>query len=275
MEKNKIEQLEKLHKLELKIALELKKICDKHQIKYFLIAGTMLGAVRHGGFIPWDDDMDIGMLREDYEKFIMVCKKELSEEYFLQTWNSDSEYAFSYAKIRINNTRIIEKFSENSNAHSGIFIDIFPFDNVPDNKIKRKVQCKEIYILRRLLCIKKGYGKEYFTSAQDKFKYEILKCISNLFSFKYLKEKLCKTLTKYNRVSSECVFTDGSYGYDKETIKREWVTNLSTINFEGEEFLAINEYRDYLSYFYGEYMILPPVDKRGGHEIIDINFGIY
>lgn len=275
MKNSEKEILEKLHKLELEIALELKRICDKYQIEYFLIAGTMLGAVRHGGFIPWDDDMDIGMLRVDYDKFINICKKELSEKYFLQTWDNDSEYPFSYAKIRINDTKIIEKFSKNSNAHLGIFIDIFPFDNVPNSNIRKKIQGKEIYILRRLLWIKKGYGKEYFTSILDKLKYEILRHISNLFTFTYLKEKLYRILTKYNEEVSEFVFTDGSYGYDKEMIKRKWVTNLSTINFEGEKFLAIKDYNEYLSYFYGDYMVLPPEDKRGGHQIIDIDFGKY
>ena len=275
MNNNEKQILKKLHELELKIALELKRICDKHQIKYFLIAGTMLGAVRHGGFIPWDDDMDIGMLREDYEKFIRVCKAELPEEYFLQTWDTDLEYPFSYAKIRINYTEIIEKFSQYSNAHTGIFIDIFPFDNVPEKMIDKKIQGKKVYFLRRLLWIKKGYGKEYFTSTSDKLMYGILRFISKLVSFKYLKDKLQKTLTKYNKGISEFVFTDGAYGYEKEAIKRKWVTNLSTIKFENEEFLAIKEYEDYLSYFYGDYMILPPENKRGGHQIININFGKY
>ena len=92
-------QLSKIHSLQIKIALEIKRICEKNGLPYFIIAGTLLGAVRHGGFIPWDDDMDFGLLREDYEKFIEACKTDLSDEFFLHTWDTDPEYPFSYAKI--------------------------------------------------------------------------------------------------------------------------------------------------------------------------------
>ena len=95
--------LQKLHALELEIAAEMKRICEKHRIRYFMIAGTLLGAVRHGGFIPWDEDMDFGMLRADFERFVSVCADELDrEKYFLQTGDSDPGYTYAFAKIRLN-----------------------------------------------------------------------------------------------------------------------------------------------------------------------------
>ena len=91
-------QLESVHKVQLEIANEVKRICDKYNIKYFMIAGTLLGAVRHKGFIPWDDDLDIGMLRNDYNRFIKLAAKDLKEIYYLETWYTSSGYGLPYAK---------------------------------------------------------------------------------------------------------------------------------------------------------------------------------
>src|SRR5690554_5979187 len=132
-------QLAKVHKVQLEIANEVKRICEKNNIKYFMIAGTLLGAVRHRGFIPWDDDLDIGMLRNDYKRFIELAAKELNDTYYLETWYTSSGYGMPFAKIRKNDTRYIEKSSKDVKCHPGIFIDIFPFDNVPNNKVLRLI----------------------------------------------------------------------------------------------------------------------------------------
>lgn len=100
--------LRKLQLLELKVLLEFKRICEKHQIQYFLMWGTLLGAVRHQGFIPWDDDIDVGMLRSEYVKFLAICNEELSQDFFLQTFESDKTYVNSFAKLRLNGTEYPE-----------------------------------------------------------------------------------------------------------------------------------------------------------------------
>jgi len=125
------EMMEEIHKIQFEMALEVKRICQNHNIEYFLIAGTLLGAVRHKGFIPWDDDLDIGMLRIDYNKFISLAPIEMDKKYVLQTWDTDPGFALPSAKLRKSGTKYIERNSQKANIHNGIFIDIFPFDNAP------------------------------------------------------------------------------------------------------------------------------------------------
>ena len=272
---DKDEQLQKIHTIQLKIAIEIKRICERYNIKYFLIAGTLLGAVRHKGFIPWDDDMDIGMLREDYNKFLKLCKKELPQYLFLQTWDTEKDYPFSYAKIRLNGTRLIENFSKEVRVHQGIFIDIFPFDNVPEGKFKRKIQSKVRFILKRLLWIKKGYGRNMKTDATKKVKYYGCIIILKIFKYTWLMNIYKTVITMYNKSRTSMIVADGSYSYEKESIKSKWVDSLQYINFENEQFLTFKDYEGYLTHLYGNYMELPPEDKRRGHEMIEVDFGNY
>ena len=111
--------------VQLEIAKEVKRICEQNNISYFMDGGTLLGAVRHKGFIPWDDDLDFGFTRDNYEKFIATAKKNLSSEFFLQTWDSDREYGYAFAKIRKKGTIYQERIAQDSNANCGIFIKAF------------------------------------------------------------------------------------------------------------------------------------------------------
>ncbi|MBR6027701.1 MAG: LicD family protein [Clostridia bacterium] len=124
----KQETLDRLHRTELEIMDEVKRICDKHGLTYYLIAGTLLGAVRHGGFIPWDDDMDIAMPRKDFERFGELAPKELGPRFYYQSAKTDPQWVRGYAKLRLNDTIFLERKDQRTDRHQGIFIDIFPFD---------------------------------------------------------------------------------------------------------------------------------------------------
>ena len=147
-----LEDLRKMQLLQLSIFKEFDLICRKNGIKYTLCGGSLLGAIRHGGFIPWDDDIDVTMLRADYEKFSMLCKNELdNERFFFQTMETDEEYRLMYGKIILKGTSFVRTGYEKSKAKNGIFIDIFPRDNVSDNMIKRSLQSILGFLMRKTL----------------------------------------------------------------------------------------------------------------------------
>lgn len=131
-------QIKKLWAVEIDILFQIKEICDRHNIKWVVDGGTLLGAARHGGFIPWDDDIDIGMLRADYDKFVFYAKRELKFPYFLQTTETDPHSMYGHAKIRNSLTTAMQKEERDNNYkyNLGVFVDIFPMDAAPDIKSK-------------------------------------------------------------------------------------------------------------------------------------------
>lgn len=269
--------LRKCQLLELKIASEIVRICEKYDIKYFLVAGTLLGAVRHSGFIPWDDDMDIGMTRNEYNRFLSVAPKELKKEFFLQTWDSDRMYGLSFAKIRLNDTKFIEETAKRVKAHCGIFVDIFPLDNLSDDNKQAKRQIKKFYWYKHLLQNKCGYSYRDKKGFIKRTKILVVRIISLFCSRENIKRKMLKCMTMYNNTNTKRVITFGGASLpERETLKRKWVDELSYIYFEGKRFLSLKYADEYLTHFYGDYMTPPPEEKRQiGHGITKIDLGRY
>lgn len=271
-----MKQLKSVQKLQLNLALEVQRICNKHDIRYFLIFGTLLGAVRHKGFIPWDDDLDIGMLRPDYERFIKIAENEISAEYFLQTWDTDKHFGFPFAKLMVKNTKYIEKIAVNVNIYKGVFIDIFPFDNVPNAIWQQKLHMFTTFTLKKLLLIKNNYN---VTPEKQKTVKRILyyftKFTIRFISVDLLKNLLSTQMVKFNSLDAKYVIPIGSsYGYKKEKIKKEWFDELKLIEFEGSFFLCPSRYDEYLTHLYGDYMVPPPEEKRcDRHSIIEVKLG--
>ena len=276
MNMENFDYLPKLHNCQLIIAREIKRLCDKHNIKYFIIAGTLLGAIRHGGFIPWDDDMDVGMLREDYEKFLKVAKTELGEDFFLQTPETDKNYGLPFAKILLNGTRLVEA-TAGSNAKKGIFVDVFPFDVAPENEADRENHNKKTYFYKRLLLAKLNYNVCAKNDYVKRAVYFVLKIMSAFYSHDKLVNKLESEITRYNNSKTEDIVNiGGAYGYKKETIKADWVRDTVEIPFEDMTISAPVDYIKYLETFYGDYMTPPPEDKRyNRHSITELDFGKY
>lgn len=134
------DELTQLHKELYEILDVTIQICKKHHIPYFAIGGTAIGALYDEAILPWDDDVDIGMKREDYNRFLEVAPKELGEKYFLSWMETDPHTPYYFAKVKKNHTLFVETMFKDVPMHPGIFVDIFPFDKIPDNKLLQKIQ---------------------------------------------------------------------------------------------------------------------------------------
>ncbi|WP_416995952.1 LicD family protein [Alistipes putredinis] len=266
-------ELEKLHKCHLLLADELKRICDAGSIPYFMVAGTLLGAVRHQGFIPWDDDMDFGMLRDDFERFCHIAPLLLNTEVFcLQTSNTEENYPFNFVKMRLVGTFVEESYGKGILSEQGIYIDIFPFDDVPDDLADRRRMYRNYYIIRNILLLKCGFP----AGARKAILKVFGKLASMMMSREFLKRKKTEILKAGTYVDSAClVAADGFYGLDKETIQRTWIEKIEVYRFEDREFPGPANYDDYLKHMYGDYMSFPSESERNHHDRLHVDFGRY
>ena len=266
--------IKNIHHCLMIIAKEIKRVCEKNDIPYFMLAGTLLGAVRHQGFIPWDDDMDFGMFRENYNRFIKACEKDLDKEhFFLQNMDSDPNFGKFYIRILLNDTYLNYDYIRNVDSRKALFVDVFPYDSIPESKILRKKQSVITSFAMRLLKKKLNYGIVCFTLGG---KIELF--FERFFRKNTLIKMYEKEMQRYNKKlpQSSCVCcANGGEGYPKETLRRKWLIQTKMMKFEDTEFPGSVLYDEYLSYFYGDYMTLPPEEKRITHEFEELDFGPY
>ncbi|MBE6350205.1 MAG: LicD family protein [Spirochaetaceae bacterium] len=272
-----MEDLRKMQLLELKILKEVKRICEKNSIPYFLIAGTLLGAVRHKGFIPWDDDIDIGMLRDDYERFLEVCKTDLDSEYFLQTPTTEKGNAdYGIAHVRLNGTEMVQEFRKNTATHNGLTIDIFPYDTLPENKFFRFFYCKSFPLLKRVCAKRMGYAPH-----PPKLMHRIILNMLYIFSLpiplSFLHKKMTNYHIKQNKKKTDYVIPLSEWNYKREKHLYSTLTELTTLQFEDEFFPVPKNYDLFLTEQYGNYRELPKDIEScyNRHRCISLDFGEY
>ncbi|MBR0442212.1 MAG: LicD family protein [Firmicutes bacterium] len=260
------ETLRRLQMTELELLKEADRICRKNGIRYNIIAGTLLGAVRHGGFIPWDDDADIAMLRDDYERFRVACKKDLdTDRFYFQDHVTTEGYRWGYGKLRRKDTLFLREHQEHMPYEQGVFIDVFPLDPVPDRWAGRAAVNFYCFLIRKMLWSKVGRVAD--PSALKRRIYRILDSVPE--------EKI---LSAYDRLIGASARWDSrwvrilmfptpnrEYGY----LKR-WYETSEDISFEGTVFPGIRDREEYLSFKYGDYMTLPPEGRRKTHPVSDI-----
>lgn len=262
-------ELENLHQCHLELLDEFDRVCNQLGLSYFLDSGTALGAVRHGGFIPWDDDVDVGMLREDYEKFMRQGQALMSDKFFIQNRETEPNYGKFGGKLRMNNTFFPDKSSVNF-TNQGVYIDIYPFDFVCDNV---KTALRNIRFSRRFVRIIRLRDAD--GDRKNIFK-RILSKILHLIPKKWLDSKYESFCQRYNGKGMH-LLTCYSYRMANTMdliFPLEAMTPTKTIRFEDREYQIMNNPDVYLSTMYGDYMQLPPENKRIYHLRGDIIFDI-
>ncbi|TDT50825.1 LicD family protein [Fonticella tunisiensis] len=249
-------------------------ICRKHNIEYWLDAGTLLGAVRHGGFIPWDDDVDIVMHRDDYNRFIEIGKEELPKDLFFQYYKTDLYYDMPWIKIRDRNSMIVEY--KPGKYHRGMFIDIFPVDDFSgdyDEYVKIKRNFKNIY--RTMTLINEPFEKvtntKTLTRNFAKLGLKVLGFPITLMGrervFKYLFNKRDNILSRFSHKGGNLLVYSPDALFWNFKVPKDVVYPLTTIKFEDGEFFAPGNYDEYLKIMFGDYMQLPPEEDRVSHNL--------
>ena len=273
--KEKEVNLRELQLVELEILKEFIKVCNELNLIYYLDSGTLLGCIRHGGFIPWDDDIDVSMPREDYEIFLEKGQALLPEKYFIQWYKTEPEFTMNFAKIRNSDTTFIESSVKNSNINHGVYIDIFPFDGyIPQKKLSNFINCKK-YTLYNIQ-IDKKYTKSYITKS---LKTKLICALSNIL---YKKKSIQELIQNEEMIAKKYAYKDSkyvcSYSYfiepSKHYMPKEYFGDGIMKNFEGIDARVPLKYDKYLTKIYGDYMKLPPEEERVAHhynEIIDLN----
>jgi lipopolysaccharide cholinephosphotransferase len=277
------DEKKQLKKTLIEIYKDLSEVCKKYDIRLLACGGTALGSARHKGFIPWDDDMDLGMPREDYNKFKEIFEREMGEKYILSCPNYINKPTTRFMKVYKKGTTMIEMGEEGTDHPMNVFVDIFPIENVPDNKLKRYFIgniCNMImFIVSKVQMYEEKSEKEYEFRCITKeslklYKLEIF--IGHIFSFMTF-EKWVNILEKIfikTKKGKYCSIPTGRKHYFGEMLKWDDMLPPAHGEFEGMEIMLPNKVDKYLSQLYGDdYMQPPPENKRERHFIIkfDLN----
>ena len=249
-----------LHKVLLSAMKDFDSFCKEHHLRYILHGGTCLGAIRHKGFIPWDDDVDIAMPRKDYEKFLKLSPNFSSEKYTILTYKTDPKMLTNVIKISINHAGFSGVSGANGNGEA--FLDIFPLSPIPNSKFLQKLQNKTAIFLNNCVYAKIGY----ITLSSWKSKL-ILGTLSQLprkflgnmleFCIKYFPGRK----TKFLNIVATANYNNYT-GYAWDLTPKEYLEDIVFTDFEGESFPVTKYWDEYLATHYGDYMQEPPIEKR-------------
>ena len=272
------QELENLRKIQLEIMCEIDAICQKNNIEYVLDSGTALGAARHKGFIPWDDDMDISMMRENYDRFIAVCKDALPENLLLYNYESCDNQAGLFAKICMKGTKFYTAETVQARFDQGIFVDIFPIDALSSNAqvaTKQLRKCKfwqsvsYLYASSHIVVPHKG-----FIGSVEKFIAKLAHAFLKLF---FTRRQIVANFNKWAKMANHQNITPdtrvAAMSYSQFVFEKSCWDNCDSAPFEGFKFPIPSNMNSYLEVLYGEsWREFPPEDKRRNHAPMLLQF---
>ena len=246
-------ELNKHQAILFELLQEFDRVCRKHNIPYIVFCGSALGAVRHKGFIPWDDDLDVSMLRSDYERFLEVASTELKEQYYLQAEFSE-HWPMNFSKLRKNNTTCLEKYHpKDYECHQGIYIDLFPCDNAADKGWIRKLQFYASRVVVAKALSRRGYETD-----------SMLKKVFMAFCHLLPLKPFHRFAMGVNKSGSEYVhtFLACTSKIEKGVYRRSWFTETIEMDFESMKVPVSAHYDELLTTMYGDYMTIPKEEDR-------------
>ena len=270
--------MNEVQKRELSVYNEVAKICDKHGLKYFAIGGTCIGAIRHKGFIPWDDDIDIALPRQDYEKLRTDYYKDLPG--YLQVLDCDNsrQHLYLFFKIHDSRTTFVERYAQNSpERYTGAFVDIMPIDGLPNDAVVRNK------IIKKLMRLDKANDRHrpvplsaYNGSFSGPAKWLLRKMFSLFHEYNYYSSRVKEIGESYNFSTSEkCIFTwragSSDLSIERIVFDRSLFDDLIDVPFEDSLMRIPKEYDKYLKQDFGDYMKLPPKEQQQTHHNVYIS----
>lgn len=270
--------IERLHNADLAIVKEVISICEKLNLTYFMLGGTQLGAIRHKGFIPWDDDIDLGMPRNDYEKFLNEAPALLSKNLKIVNYRNDPDYHYYITRILDLDSKVIETRFENEGKYTCLSIDIFPLDGSPNNKFLRKIYYFRVMIHRAMMSLhyKKGIDPDRKRGFSERILLALMKLLptDKMFNAYNQKVKIDNLLRKHDFWSSEISGNIMGAYRTREMVPTTWLGGRegALYDFEGIKLRGFKDYDKYLSHLYGDYMQLPPEGSRKIHfKLVEIH----
>ena len=264
--------MNELQRIELNLFCCFREICEKLNLGYFLVCGSALGAERHGGFIPWDDDFDVGMYREDYNKFMELAPKLLPEGIFLQNYKTDPQFPYVFAKLRNSNTTFIQTVLANLDINHGVYIDIFPLDGYPsDASEQKKMARKKKNYRRQLTCTMNMPADLNLKGKVSVAFFRMLGCHKRTAK---IVSKLEALISQYPVSEAEIICNHGTWYGERDYIAKEFYGKGTDALYEGLVVRVPEKIDEYLTSLYGGWRTPPPPEKqKGSHdcEICDVN----